>query len=278
MKIGIIGLGLIGASLALDLSSKNYHLVGVSRNSLTCEKAKEKGIVKESGVDLALMKDCDLIFICTPIEFIIPTLINLIPHLSPHAVVTDVGSVKSSIVQQGKALWSNFVGSHPMAGTANQGIDSAQKDLFQKAVCVITPEHDTPQSAIALITNIWSLVGCEIIITTPQIHDQAVAWISHLPVIISANLINSCQRENDQNIKQIAQKLASTGFKDTSRVGGGNPELGLMMARNNKENLLHSLKHYQQNLEELINDIEQENWDKINTLLNTTKENRSKFL
>jgi arogenate dehydrogenase (NADP+) len=278
MKIGIVGLGLIGGSLALDLTARGHYLVGVSRSDMTCEKAVRRDIVKEAGASFALVEGCELIFICTPIEFIIPTLSQLVPYLSPHTVVTDVGSVKGSIVNQGKHLWSNFVGSHPMAGTANQGIDAVEENLFLQAPCIITPDDQTPASAIALIEKIWSSVGCEVITTTPETHDQAVAWISHLPVMVSANLINSCLGEKDEQIKKIAQKIASSGFRDTSRVGGGNPELGLMMVRNNQENLLHSLKQYQQNLELLINNIEQEQWQEITNLLITAQNHRPKYL
>jgi len=104
MRVGIIGLGLIGGSLGLDLTAKGYEVIGVSRNPETCSKALRKGVASTSGVDFSLLKGCDMVVIATPIEYILPTLKNLVPYLSPHTVVTDVGSVKESIVASAQEI------------------------------------------------------------------------------------------------------------------------------------------------------------------------------
>lgn len=278
MRVGIIGLGLIGGSLGLDLTVKGYEVIGVSRKPETCVKALQKGVASTSGVEFGLLNNCDIVVIATPIEYIIPTLKSLVNYLSPHTVVTDVGSVKNSIVIPAQEVWSNFVGSHPMAGTANSGIDAVENNLFQGTSCVITPDHHTSLRAIALVEKMWRSVGCKILTTTPEIHDQAVAWISHLPVMISANLIYSCLGEKDKKVREFAQKIASSGFKDTSRIGGGNPELGLMMAKNNKNNILNTLQEYQKNLDIIINNIESDNWQEIQQLLVTTQGKRNDFI
>lgn len=278
MKIGIIGLGLIGGSLALDLTNLGYHVIGVSRQLKTCNIAIERRIVNQAGTDFNILAQTDLIFICTPIGSILPTLESIIKYLPSDVIITDVGSVKGSIVPQATELWTNFVGSHPMAGTANQGIEAVEANLFQNAPCVITPLENTATKNVEIVKKIWHDVGCKIYETTPEIHDRAVAWISHLPVIISANLINSCINHENQEVVNIAKKLASSGFKDTSRVGGGNVELGLMMAQYNQEQLLNSLREYQQNLSLIINDIETEKWEKLEHLLTKTHQERPTFL
>lgn len=278
MKIGIIGLGLIGGSLALDLTNLGYHVIGVSRQLKTCNIAIERRIVNQAGTNFDILAQTDLIFICTPIGSILPTLESIIKYLPSNVIITDVGSVKGSIVPQATELWANFVGSHPMAGTANQGIEAVEANLFQNAPCVITPLEITPLKNVEIVKKIWHDVGCKIYETTPKIHDRAVAWISHLPVIISANLINSCINHENQEVVNIAKKLASSGFKDTSRVGGGNVELGLMMAQYNQEQLLNSLREYQQNLSLIINDIETEKWEKLEHLLTKTHQERPTFL
>lgn len=277
MKIGIVGLGLIGGSLALELTRQGFYTVGVSRQEKTCCLALEKSIVCESGVDLQLLGKCNLIIICTPIKFILSTIENIIPYLPPETIITDVGSVKGAIALPARELWKNFVGSHPMAGNANQGIEFAESGLFNNAPCVITPVENTPSEAIKNVREIWQRVGCRIYQTTPELHDQAVAWISHLPVMISANLISSCMEEEEQ-VRSFAQNLASSGFRDTSRVGGGNPELGLMMAQYNRQQLLTSLKKYQQNLDLLIDKIENNNWEELAQILRETHRDRNKFL
>lgn len=278
MKIGIIGLGLIGGSLAWDLTRLGYEVIGVSRNPQTCNTALERHIVTRAGLNFSILRETDLIFLCTPIGSILPTLETLIPYLSPDTVITDVASVKGSIVFRGTQLWSNFVGSHPMAGTANQGIESIESNLFKNAPCVITPIPSTSQKTIEIVVNIWESLGCKIYQTTPEQHDRAVAWISHLPLMISANLINSCLNHENQEVVKLAQNLASSGFKDTSRVGGGNPELGLMMAQYNQEALLTCLKEYQDNLSQLITQIETQKWDQLKAILEKTQQEREKFI
>lgn len=278
MKIGIVGLGLIGGSLAHDLKQKKHYLIGVSRQKITCQKALDKAIVDQADIDLEILQEAELIFICTPISLIIPILKTTISHLNPKTIITDVGSVKTPIVNSASKLWANFVGSHPMAGTAEQGIDAIQPNLFDNAPCVITPLKTTPQSAIKIVSDIWQSLGCNLITSTPEIHDRAVAWISHLPVMISANLINSCSQFEDLSVVELAQKIASSGFRDTSRVGGGNVELGLMMAKYNKEYLLSCLRHYQENLDNLIKEIEQENWQNLTDLLTQAQGDRQSFV
>ena len=117
MKIGIVGLGLIGGSLALDLKALNHQILGVSRKATTCEIAVSKGIVDEASTNLSLLRSSEIVILCTPISAIATTLEQLVPYLEPDAIITDVGSVKKSIVDECSALWPNFIGGHPMAGT-----------------------------------------------------------------------------------------------------------------------------------------------------------------
>ena len=278
MKVGIVGLGLIGGSLGLDLRSQGMTVLGVSRREKTCQIAWEKGVVDRASVSFDLLSAADTIFLCTPIAAIPPTLQQLIPLLSPQAVVTDVGSVKAPIVAQCCQLWPNFVGGHPMAGTAEQGIEAARQGLFARTAYLLTPTEETPPGAVSQVEAIVRTLGTKIYYSSPEIHDRAVAWISHLPVIVSAGLIEACLKEPEAEVLKLAQQLASSGFRDTTRVGGGNPELGVMMARYNRQALLRSLRQYAQSLEGLITDIEQENWDTLEQLLNKTQQARSRFL
>lgn len=278
MIVGIIGLGLIGGSLGLDLKNRGFEVLGVSRLEQTCNRAIERGVVDRASTDLALLKTAEIVLICTPIASVAPTIEQLIPHLKPETIVTDVGSVKTPIVNDCAPLWRNFIGGHPMAGTAEQGIEAAQIDLFKDAAYVLTPTDMTPEIAISKVESIARSLGSRVYLCSPQTHDRAVAWISHLPVQISANLIRACLGEADSTVLELAQHLASSGFRDTSRVGGGNPELGVMMARYNKKELLRSLEQYRQNLDELIDLITKEDWQELESILQKTQQERPKFL
>ena len=278
MNIGIIGLGLIGGSLGLDFRAQGYKVLGVSRQPSTCDIAVQKGVVDESSINLELLATADLIFICTPIHLIVPTLQKLTPYLKTEAIVTDVGSVKGAIVDNCSQLCPNFVGSHPMAGKTEQGINAAQSGLFVNTPYLITPLESTPNCAVEILTEIVRQLGCKIYYSSPEEHDRAVAWISHLPVMISTSLIQACAKEQDLNIRQLAENLASSGFRDTSRVGGGNPELGLMMAKYNRQALLISLKNYRQNLDQIIDYIAGETWQELEEILISSHQYRANFL
>lgn len=278
MNIGILGLGLIGGSLGLDLRTRGHKVLGVSRRESTCQKAVSLGVADEASVNTSLLQKAELVFICTPIALIIPTIKQLITHLPSSVVITDVGSVKTPIVEEISPLWHNFIGGHPMAGTAESGIEAAQGNLFVGRPYVLTPTINTPDNAVKILQSIIQQIGANIYHCSPEQHDRAVSLISHLPVMVSAGLIAACVSETEPYVLQLAKNLASSGFRDTSRVGGGNPELGVMMAQYNRIALLESLQKYRQNLDELIHLIEQENWASLEDKLKLTQKARTDFV
>lgn len=277
MNIGIVGLGLIGGSIGLDLRSRGLDVFGVSSRQQTCDRAQARGVVNEASINLSLMAAADVVFICTPLGSIEQIVRELVPYLSPDTIVTDVGSVKTPIVQAVSSLWPNFVGGHPMAGTAESGIEAAVKDLFVGRPYVVTPQAQTPALAVDKVEEIARSLGAKVYRCEPEEHDRSVAWISHLPLMASATLVAACDRESDRDIVNLAQHLASSGFRDTSRVGGGNPELGVMVAKYNREELLRSLSIYRDSLDEFISDIEAENWQALEHKLKLTQQARQNY-
>ena len=277
MKIGIVGLGLIGGCLGLDFRALGRVVLGVSRRPETCRQAMEIGAADRAGTDLSLLAGADVIFICTPIGAIAPTVERLVPHLRPETIVTDAGSVKVAPIDSVEGLWQNFVPGHPMAGKAESGLKVACRHLFRDRPYVLTPTAATPKASIEIVADLARSLGARVYRCDPEEHDRAVAWISHLPVAISAVLLAACDLESDERVLKLAQKLASSGFRDTSRVGGGNPELGLMMARYNREALLRSLHGYRQQLDSWIGAIEREDWQNLEQKLQQTRQIRDRF-
>ncbi|NJK37478.1 MAG: prephenate/arogenate dehydrogenase [Oscillatoriales cyanobacterium RM2_1_1] len=298
MKLGIVGLGLIGGSIGLELSAIRHHpaqfadrlakisqgepwsnleILGVSRRQSTGERGVALGIVDTASTELNSLTDADLIAICTPIGSIVSTVEQLVPYLKPNTVITDVGSVKQPIIDAIAPLWPNFIGGHPMAGTADQGIEAALLNLFLDKPYVLTPTPHTSPQAINQVSGLIHLLGARLIQCSPADHDQAVAWISHVPVMVSAGLITAIQMESDASVLQLAYQLASSGFRDTSRVGGGNPELGTMMAQYNSPAIARALRLYRQMLDQILNAIEQQNWPAIETILTQAQQERQKF-
>jgi arogenate dehydrogenase (NADP+) len=234
--------------------------------------------VDEAGQDLGLLETAEVIFLCTPINLILPTLENLVPHLQGTAIVTDVASVKTAIANPASKIWPGFIGGHPMAGTAAQGIDGAEENLFLDAPYVLTPTEDTNPDQLTCLQSVLEPLGVKIYLCSPEDHDQAVAWISHLPVMVSAALIQACGEEKQRTVLELAHNLASSGFRDTSRVGGGNPDLGTMMATYNQGALLKSLQDYRQGLDNLITLISDQQWSELHNLLQKTNGDRQKFV
>ena len=266
MKIGIVGLGLIGGSLGIDLRSQGHYIVGISRQKDTCKIALDRGIVDKAGIKFELLADAEIVIICTPIAAISSTIKQITPHIASDTIITDVGSVKHPIVENCSKLWSNFIGGHPMAGTAFSGINAAIPNLFTGAAYVLTPTAESKPENVKKLKAIALDLNAVPHICDAKIHDRAVSWISHLPVMVSASLIKACLQEEPDTL-ELAQILASSGFKDTSRVGGGNAELGVMMAKYNREELLRSLYSYRNNLDEIINLIEEEKWQDLSDIL-----------
>jgi arogenate dehydrogenase (NADP+) len=278
MKIGIVGLGLIGGSLGFDFRAAGHQVLGVSRQGVTCEIAIALGTVDQAGADFSLLKDAEVVFLCTPLGVMEQTTQALIPHLSPSAILTDVGSVKASVVDRLEPLWTRFVGGHPMAGKEIAGIGSAQPGLFIDRPYVLTPTENTNADAKETVAALIQTLQSRYYECSPPQHDRAVAWISHLPVMVSASLISACQQESEVSTLQLAKALASSGFRDTSRVGGGNPELGRMMAQYNRAELLRSLHQYRQSLDQFIDLIEQNHWETLEQTLNKTQQTRTEFV
>ena len=278
MIIGIVGLGLIGGSLGLDFRSQGHRVLGVSRKPETCERAIARGVADEASVSRSLLRQADVVFVCTPLGVMETTVDEILPYLSADAVLTDVGSVKGWVIQAIAPKWENFVGGHPMAGTAASGIEAAQRELFINCAYVLTPVATTPPEVVQRVEELARSLQSHVYICSPDEHDRAVAWISHLPVMVSASLITACVSEADQSVLELAKKLASSGFRDTSRVGGGNPELGVMMAKYNQEAVLRSLYAYREQLDRAIDQIEQADWAILEQHLQATQHQRPSFM
>ncbi|NJM46199.1 MAG: prephenate/arogenate dehydrogenase [Alkalinema sp. RU_4_3] len=278
MKIGIVGLGLIGGSIGLDLRALGHEVWGVSQRASTCDRAIARGAVDHASQDLGSLHPVEVVFVCTPIGLIELTIGRLGSHLDPATIITDVASVKGDLVARLTQQWPNFVGGHPMAGTAENGIEAALSELFVNNPYVLTPIETTRPRAIETVAQLAKELRAKLLYCDPHHHDRAVALISHLPVMVSASLITTCLGEQNPDILQLAQNLASSGFRDTSRVGGGNPELGVMMAQHNRAALLASLYAYRGEIDRLIEQVETQDWPGLQSVLETTAAGRSPFL
>ncbi len=268
--VGIVGLGLIGGSLGLDLQALGVKVHGLVNRPQTANRAKERGLAQVVSTDPEILGDCEVIFIALPLEKLINPPLEIVNALPRKAVITDVGSVKAPILKVWSQLHCRFVASHPMAGNALSGVNSGQNALFKNRPWVFTPDANTDSSALEIIRKIASNLGSHCIVTNAEKHDEVVALISHLPVLISAALLRTLGSQRDPNLIKLSQDLASSGFEDTTRVGGGNPDLGTSMATYNTSAILKALSSYRWNLEQIEGAVISENWNQLNEELKYT--------
>jgi len=278
MKIGIVGLGLIGGSLGLKLQSLNHTIYGVANNEFNEKKAKEKKIANFISCDLSLLKECELIILALPIKDLINPSERLVASIPKESIVTDVGSVKEPIINVWENLHPLFIGSHPMAGTEKKGVDSGFEGLFKNTKWVVTPTQNSDSNAVSTLSELIKSMDCKICKASPKEHDEAVSLISHLPIFLASALIETAHKKNNQSLLDLTQKLAATGFADTSRVGGGNTQLGLDLAMNNQLNILNSINNFKNKLNELESLIKEKNWELLSKKLSEAKKIRENFI
>ena len=276
--VGIVGLGLIGGSLGLDLQALGCQVVGLVHRSSTAERALERHLVHQVSTDPVILRDCELIILALPIESLLDPDPGLVAALPPDAVVTDVASVKAPVLEVWRDRHRRFVASHPMAGTAESGVDAGLSGLFRGRPWVATPELATDAEALALVAQLARALGSHWLTATAPCHDQAVALISHVPVLVSAALLRAAGSERDPSVRELACQLASSGFADTTRVGAGNPALGTAMAARNTDAVLRGLAAYRWSLEQLEGAILAGNWAQLERELEHTRALRPAFL
>ena len=277
MNIGIVGLGLIGGSIGLKLQSLNHTVYGVTNNKSNEIKAKKRKLANCISQDYKILENCSIIFLALPIKQLINPTKNLIKAIPPKAILTDVGSVKVPIIDTWEKIHDLFIGSHPMAGTEKKGVSAGKIELFDNSKWVITPTNQTDQNSLQTLSKLFKDMGCDIYLENPDIHDQAVANISHLPIYLASCLIETAYCQNNEDLLNLSKKLAATGFSDTSRVGAGNPSLGVDLAENNTINILNSIKNFKKNISEIEQIFEERNWEVLEAKLKKVQEWRKHF-
>lgn len=243
MKIGIISLGLIGGSLFKCLCDTQHDIYAVTRNKKTIDEAKTYS--DNISNDINILSNCDVIFIASPINKVCEILDKLENIVRPDCIVLDCSSVKEFVMNKKRPY--KFIGSHPMAGTEFNGFEASFKELFQGAKWVLTPSEDIEEKDIEKIQSIITLTDAEIIITNAKEHDKAVALISHMPLLISQALFKTAE-ENP-----LALKLASSGFRDMTRLAMSNLEMAKDMYIYNNANILDSIEDLTNNINFLKN-------------------------
>ncbi len=280
-NIAILGYGLMGASLALGLKKRGFtgRILGYARREETRARALALNVADEVFADPAeTVREADIIVICVPIWTIAKLAEEIVPALKPGAVVTDVGSTKSELLNTMEPLFSGshafFVGSHPIAGSEKTGIEAGHADLYEGRLTVVCPSADTPEAAGQTVSSLWKSAGSEVVEMSPAEHDAMLASTSHLPHMVAAALARSVA--NGDPAKKA--DFCGTGFKDTTRVASGSADMWVDIIDTNRVALEAELDRFHDELQGLIKILRGGNGDDIRQWLEDAAADRNEIL
>ncbi len=247
-RITILGPGLLGGSVGLAASGAGHEVILWGRNPERVEVALKIGL--EATTDLKdAMKEADLIILAVPVGVMGLLFESISGNLKPGAIVTDVGSVKALPHRVAKEHGIPFIGSHPMAGSEQTGIEAARADLFKGAACALTNDQERPNEELRAVASFWENLGCVISVMNSKDHDRAVARISHLPHAMAVATAGAALRFSGDEF------LAAGGFRDTTRVASGDPEMWAEIMVENRAAVTAALHDAQVELREMLDHL-----------------------
>ena len=280
-KITIIGVGLLGGSIGLAVRRRKLarQIAGFVRRRASLKECERAVALDFATTDLpAAVWDADLVILCLPLSQMRPVVERMLPAFKRGAIVTDVGSVKASVVRELESLiaraGAHFVGSHPMAGAEKTGVAAARTDLFADTVCIVTPTKRTNKTALKKVKQFWSAIGSRVLELKPEVHDALVSRSSHLPHIIAATLASHVL--NPAHPKPQAA-LCANGFRDTTRIASGSPEMWRDIALANRRNLAKSLDAFIADLQKFRRVLKKADAEAIATFFETAKQRRDNW-
>jgi prephenate dehydrogenase len=280
-KITIIGVGLLGGSIGLAVKRRRLarEVAGFVRRPASLKDCEKAGAVDYATTDLlAAVSNADLVILCTPLSQMRSRVVEMLPALKRGAIVTDVGSVKASVVRELESLvaksGAHFVGSHPMAGAEKTGVCAARADLFVNAVCVVTPTKKSNAAAVRKVEEFWKLLGARTLRLAPQQHDALVSRSSHLPHVVAATLANLVLAPARPEFQSA---LCANGFRDTTRIASGSTEMWRDIALANRKNLSQSVAAFISELQKFQRILEKSDAKAISKFLETAKTRRDNW-
>jgi prephenate dehydrogenase len=281
-KIALIGVGLLGGSLGLAIRQRQLatRVEGYVRRAASIAECEQLGVVHQATRELAqAVGDADLVVFCTPLAQMRALAAQMLPALKRGAVVTDVGSVKGSVIHDLEPLLAaagaHFIGSHPMAGAETSGVRAAHVDLFEHALCVVTPTPRSAPEALAQVEEFWRRLGARTLRLAPELHDDFVSRCSHLPHVVAAELANYVL--SPAYPKEQAM-LCANGFRDTTRIASGSPEVWRDIIMANRKKLARVLGVFIEDLQEFQLALENNDMAAIEEFFEQAKQRRDQWV
>lgn len=270
-SVGIVGVGLIGGSIAAALRKRNFagRIIGMGRNAARIEQARAARLIDLAVTEASQMSSADLSVVCTPVDRIVDDVRSLATHAAESALITDAGSTKAEIcgaLSAGLPGRTIFIGSHPLAGSEKQGFEHADPDLFVGRVCVLTPNASTPVAELARLRRFWEFLGAEVLEMPADAHDRALAQTSHVPHAAAAAIALTLETAN--------AKLTAGGFRDTTRIAAGDPELWSAIFLSNSQEVAAGIEALERQLSAIRAAVQSKDSSALKKLLELAKTKR----
>ncbi|WP_370682197.1 prephenate dehydrogenase [Comamonas sp. GB3 AK4-5] len=277
-QLGLLGCGLMGGSFALALKKAGLvrRVVGYSKSPSTTARALQLGVIDAAVTDAAqAAAGSDLVLLAVPVAATEATLRSIRPHITAQMLVMDVGSTKVDVAQAaaqalGEQL-ASFVPAHPITGKEVAGVEHADAQLYQGAQVVLTPTAHTHSVQLQRAQALWQALGCRVSVMAPELHDNALAAVSHLPHLLAFAMMRSMLRQADGD---TYLSLAGPGFRDFTRIGAGDPQIWRDILLANKKEVLAQARQFQLALQELEQAMEADDATALQTLLTSASQSR----
>ena len=281
-KLAVVGVGLIGGSLALALKEAGVvgHVVGIGRGLPNLETALRLGVVDSYTRDIAAgVAEADVVFLATPVQALGALAKQAMPHLKPGAILTDGGSVKQAVIDAIEPHLRDdvhFIPGHPIAGTENSGAEAAFATLYCDRRCILTPTANTDAAALDRIRSMWQLVGSQVVIMDVEKHDRVLAAISHLPHMVAYALVNAVGSYDRYNENIL--EYSAGGFRDFTRIASSDPTMWRDIALTNREALVEMMEQFETFFAELKEDVAIGSADRLFEFFRRSKKSRDEIL
>jgi prephenate dehydrogenase len=281
-QLTIIGVGLIGGSLARAAKEKNLveHVVGVGRDEPHLKKALELGVIDAYELDVAAgVREAEVVVVAVPLGAMTSIFTAMKDYLPSDAVLTDVGSSKRSVIADARKVFgelpAGFVPGHPIAGTEKSGVEASFSELYEERNVILTPTENSAQWAVDKLHFLWEGVGAEVFDMGPEHHDEVLAATSHLPHVLAFALVDTLGQMHES--KEIF-KYAAGGFRDFTRIASSDPDVWRDICVANGDALLDALERYKTELDSLAQAISSKDASQVETILRRAKAIRDRHV
>jgi len=280
-NVTIIGVGLIGGSLARVLKAKNLaaRITGAGRGRATLEQALKLGVIDSLAPGPAQsVEDADLVVLASPVGTFGKIVSEIGPHLKPGAILTDVGSVKGALIKKIESSilpGSHYVPAHPIAGREKSGVAESTDTLFQGRRCILTPTARTDQKALEAVRDMWTAAGAEVTVMDADLHDKVFAAVSHLPHVAAFAMMCAVAELNTGTEDYI--QFSGAGFRDFTRIAGSSPEMWKDICLMNRDNLVQMIDRYLFSLNKFKREISSQDEKRLEKHLKESSDARKRL-